>query len=130
VSKTTETKQRQAKALELHLAGASYQQIADLCDYASKSGAHKAVQAALDDLAPDTTAVQATAIARIDAMLNGLWSKARRGDVQAVDRVIKLEQERRTILEAEAAGAKPEESRGGSKLAKLRAIHVDERRAG
>ena len=47
---------RRARALELHLAGATYQTIADQLGYASKSGAHNAVQEALKDLgAPPST---------------------------------------------------------------------------
>lgn len=123
----SEAKERRGKALELHLAGASYQAIADLLGYASRGSAHDAVKTALGDIAPDSSQYQATAVARVDAMLNGIWHKARRGDVQAIDRVLKLEERREALLEAEAAGATPEVSTGGSKLAKLRAIHVEQR---
>jgi hypothetical protein len=110
--------ERRAKALELHLAGATYDAIANAVGYASRSGAHKAVQEALLDLGRP---VQGTAIdtelARLDAMLTGLWPKARRGDVQAVDRVLKIS-ERRSVLLAGAAVPKQEEQPRG-KLASV-----------
>lgn len=113
--------ERRKKALELHLAGASYQAIADAVGYGNKGTAHTAVREALNDLAPDTSEMGATAIARIDAMLQGLWPKARRGDVQAIDRVLKLEQWRKEL--ADEGNTQPEEQPRGSKLATLRAIH-------
>ena len=91
---------RKARALELHLAGASYQTIADQLGYASKASAHKIVQDALLGLgrpaANDETVT--TEIARLDAMLTGLWPKARRGDVQAIDRVLKIGERRSALL--------------------------------
>lgn len=98
----TELEQRQAQALEMHLANASYDQIAEHLDYADRSGAYRAVQAALRRQRYDHDAATSlpgeTELARINAMITGLWPKARRGDVAAVDRVMKLE-ERRGKLE-------------------------------
>jgi hypothetical protein len=110
----SDAKQRRQQALQLHLAGATFQAIADTLGYANRGTAHKVVHEALDELAPDIKPHQATKVARIDAMLQGLWPKARKGDVQAIDRVIKLVGE----------GTQSEEQpRGNSKLATLRAIH-------
>jgi hypothetical protein len=118
----SESQQKHLRALQLHLAGATYQAIADALGYANRGGAHKAVQEALEDLAPDIQPHEATKIARIDAMLQGLWPKAVKGDVAAVDRVLKLEQWREQLLTGEQQ--QPEEApRGSSKLATLRAIH-------
>lgn len=108
---TSQADERRAKALELHLAGATYESIANAVGYASKSGAHKAVQEALDDLGkygPDEATE--TELARLDAMLTGLWPKARRGDVQAIDRVLKIG-ERRSVLLAMSAGSASEPER-------------------
>lgn len=96
---TSQADERRARALELHLAGATYESIAKAVGYASKSGAHKAVQEALDDLGkygPDEATE--TELARLDAMLTGLWPKARRGDVQAIDRVLKIGERRSALL--------------------------------
>jgi len=112
-----ERDQRAAKALELHLAGASYAAITKSLGFASKSGAHRAVQAALAagrsatapavPVAPDET-VQ-VGLARLDALLGALWAKARRGDVAAVDRVLKIEERRVALLSlsAQTASAVP-----------------------
>ena len=87
----------QAKALELHLAGATYDTIAEQVGYASRSGAFAAVQAALDAGVPVGDDLVQTELARLDAMLSSVWAKARRGDLAAVDRVLKIS-ERRTAL--------------------------------
>jgi hypothetical protein len=92
----TAATERHNRALELHLGGATYAAIAGLLGYASKSGARKAVQTALGDRRDLSDAVR-TELARMDAMLTGLWAKARRGDLQSVDRVLKIS-ERRTYL--------------------------------
>lgn len=102
---------RAERALELHLAGLPFQRIADMVGYANKGGAYKAVQRALTAGKPPTsTTVPAgpdgcadgdadgdgwateieVEMLRLDAMRMGLWSKARRGDVQAVDRVLRI----------------------------------------
>ena len=47
--RTTETMQRDAEALRLHCAGLGYQQIADQCGWANKSGAFHAVRRAIAD---------------------------------------------------------------------------------
>lgn len=97
---TSQSEERRAKALELHLAGVSYAEIAKAVGYASKSGAHKAVQEALAAARPEPgvpASLPESQLARLDAMLKGLWPAARRGDVHAVDRVLKIEAERREI---------------------------------
>lgn len=100
---TSAAEERRRQALELHLGGATYDEIAKACEYASRSGAYKAVQQALAARrAPDGEPVDAkpaeTELARLDAMLTGLWPKARRGDVAAVDRVLVIEQRRAELL--------------------------------
>ena len=98
---TSQADERRARALELHLAGATYESIARAVGYASRSGAHKAVREALDALGgaghADGTSVD-TELARLDAMLTGLWPKARRGDVAAVDRVLRIGERRMALL--------------------------------
>lgn len=92
--------EKRTRALELHLAGATYDAIAKSVGYASRSGAYKAVQEGLKQLGdpPTTAEADATDLARLDAMLTGLWPKARRGDVQAVDRVLKISERREQIV--------------------------------
>lgn len=116
--------ERRAKALELHLAGATYDAIAQAVGYASRSGAHKAVQEALTDLGrPISGTALDTELARLDAMLTGLWPKARRGDVQAVDRVLKISERRSALLAMEDSANQKQEAIGESTLGKLRLAH-------
>lgn len=124
---TDESRERQAKAVELHLAGATYESIAASVGYAGKSGAFKAVQEGLEALgeAPGMGEAMATELARLDAMLTGLWSKARRGDVNAVDRVLRISERRTQLLAMNRRLSEDEqkEPSGGSKLGNLRSIH-------
>lgn len=119
---TSDAEKRQRQALELHLAGATYEEIARQCEYASRSGAHKAVQKALADRRPpDSAPADAkpaeTELARLDAMLQGLWPKARKGDVAAVDRVLVIEQRRAQLLQQ----AEPQKGSTRDQLAERRA---------
>lgn len=91
---------RQRRALELHLAGATYDAIAKAIGYADHTGARTAVKAALAGAVSiaDDEDVLHTELARLDAMLVGLWSGARRGDVAAIDRVLKISERRASLL--------------------------------
>lgn len=96
-------KERRGRALELHLAGASYQAIANALGYGNKGTAYAAVQKALKDAQSEQAAAAVaehaqSELARLDAMLTGLWPKARKGDLGAVDRVLKIEERRAQIL--------------------------------
>lgn len=96
----TDAKARRARALELHLAGATYEAIATAVGYASRSSALRAVKGALDAIGavPGAPEITDTELARLDAMLTGLWKKARQGDVQAVDRVLRIGERRALLL--------------------------------
>ena len=99
---------KRTRALALHLQGASYQQIADALGYAGKSGAHAAVREALADRGPSSELVEAYQVeaARIDLLVAALSPAVRSGDVQAIDRYLKVI-ERRTALAALILGAEP-----------------------
>ena len=68
--------------------------------------AYKDVRRELDrlrsDVAEDTADVRDMEIQRLDAMLEGMWSKAARGNVAAVDRVLKIMERRCKILGIDA----------------------------
>ena len=119
---------RRARALELHLAGATYDAIAKHVGYADRSGAFQAVQAALaagvEPLDADSVT---TELARLDALLTSVWPKARKGDLQAVDRVLKIS-ERRTAVLALAAIEHP--VKGASAVDDLAALRAARRTAG
>lgn len=94
-----EMAERRRKALELRKAGANYDQIATQLGYGNKGNAWRDVQFAIRDWyrepAQDVLAIE---LQRLDVMLLGLWSKAKAGNVQAVDRVLRI-QERRSAYE-------------------------------
>lgn len=98
--------ERHAKALEMRLAGATYDAIAKALGYAGPSGAFSAVQEGLATTKrPDDDATTLTELARLDAMLTGLWAKARRGEVTAVDRVMRIEERREQVIARQTAHA-------------------------
>jgi len=97
-AQAAKTRERRAQALELHLAGASYAQIADRLGYASRSAAFECVQAALRETQTLDEDTGLLTLARLDAMLTALWPKARRGDVRAVDEVLRIEERRAEVL--------------------------------
>lgn len=98
---TSRAEDRQQKALELRLAGASYDAIARALDYAGKSSAYKAVQTALANASEpsrDVNESDSTELARLDAMLTGLWPKARKGDATAIGLVLRIGERRDVLL--------------------------------
>lgn len=76
---------KQARALGLHLQGASYQQIADVLGYANRMSAHKAVTAALKNRVPPVETVEAYQVeaARLEMVLTALSPAVRAGDTKA-----------------------------------------------
>lgn len=103
------------RAAELRLAGVGYEQIAQQLNLASgveaQRLAQEALQASLQDPLPDVVRLE---LERLDALLVGLWGKARRGDVAAADRVLKLMDRRARYLGIDAGlpAAEDDEPRG------------------
>jgi hypothetical protein len=91
------------RAVELRLAGASFEQIAKALEYADKSGAKRAydrgLQSLRDDLAPNVATYRAEQLLRTERLLLGLWPKAT--NPEGVDHLRAVEQVRR-ILERQA----------------------------
>jgi len=116
----TEAGERTARALELHLAGHSYAAIAKAVGYAHKASALKAVRRALaaTQTSQDMREAAEVELLRLDAMLTGLWALARRGEPEAVDRVMRINRrqgELRELLDREAP-APPEQETGLSEF--------------
>lgn len=89
------------RALELHLAGASYSEIMRALQYTDRSGARRAVKrglAARGPLERQPRDALETAVARLDAMLTSVWPQVRRGDLGAIDRVLRIEERRQALL--------------------------------
>lgn len=95
--------ERQARALELRKAGLGYAAIARQLGYAGPSGAYKAITTALRGLTREPAEELLTLeLARLDALLTGLWAEARAGNVSKVDRVLKIMARRSAYLGLDA----------------------------
>jgi hypothetical protein len=97
---------KDAQALELRKAGASYDQIARQLGYTAKGAAHKAVTRALKATMASMTLnadeYRQLAADRLDAMLLGVWQAATRGDPQAISAVLRIEERRANMLGLDA----------------------------
>jgi hypothetical protein len=95
----TDLLDKRRQAVELRLAGATYAVIADRLGYANHGSARKAVLVALKTAIREPAAeVLDRELERLDTMLLGLWAQARRGDVVAIDRVLKIMDRRAKYL--------------------------------
>lgn len=98
------SKERAIQALELRKAGASFSQIASQLDYADESGARKAVQTLMNKREYEAVdEARKLEIERLDKMLlgngkNGVYNQAINGHLGAVDRVIKISDQRAKLL--------------------------------
>lgn len=91
--------QRQRNALELRIGGASFDQIAEQLNYASKSGAYHAVMAALRRVpAPEADTYRSINLERLNRIRLAIAQAVRRGELLAIDREIKLQQEEAKLL--------------------------------
>ena len=94
---------RQRQALQLRAGGATYQQIADALGYRGAAGALKAVRAGLlATLQEPADELRTLELARLDALLRAVWPKAMRGELTAVDRVLKIMERRANLLGLDA----------------------------
>lgn len=95
----------QERALALRRASHSYAQIAQKLGL-SKSRAHKLVQIGLEDARAQNAAaaddLRAVELSRLDGILAKVYPKATAGDLQAVDRVLKIGERRAKLLGLEA----------------------------
>lgn len=102
--KAIQANEKQAHAIQLRLAGATLTQIADQVGYATPSGAHQAIMAALRTNLPETTRAEARALelARLDRLEMAHWQRALSGDDKASNIVLKCIGMRRQILGIDA----------------------------
>ncbi|MDL4812798.1 hypothetical protein [Actinomadura opuntiae] len=98
-ARRVEAAQKRARALELRKAGATYDQIAQQVGFSNRGTAQRAVVTALREITAEPARdVLALELERLDAMLLGLWPDARRGDQQAIDRVLRIQERRARYL--------------------------------
>lgn len=145
---------RRRKALQLRMAGANFQQIADTPTdpangdmrpmYSSRQRAHEAVTTALKEIQKeihgDAKELRTLELARLDSLLVALWpltrptrtisekcpcgceqvvTITREPDMDAVDRVLKIVQQRSKLLGLDMKGAESDASSGVSLIMNL-----------
>ena len=94
-----ERSKRRSQALELRAAGRKYTEIAEALNYSSPQHAHRDVKIELEALVKTPAQdVLAGELDRLDKLLQGVWAEARRGNVQAVDRVLRIMERRSKYL--------------------------------
>ena len=90
---------RELQVLELRRAGMTFQQIADEVGYADRSNAHaaykRAIARAFQQPAAEVRELEAD---RLDRLQLAVWARALRGDLAAVDRVLKISERRARLL--------------------------------
>lgn len=95
---------RQAKAIDMKIAGETYEAIRQELGYASRSGALNAVEAALAKLAPIPTLEQARKLdwERMEKMHQALWPRVVEGDPESCRVCIRLMERRAKLLGLDA----------------------------
>ena len=95
--------EKQRRALELRKAGATFEQIADSLGYAFPAAAAKAVKTALKrTIQEPADEVRELELARLDAMLFAIWPRVKQGNLQAIDRALKIMARRAEYLGLDA----------------------------
>ncbi len=96
--------ERDRAVLELRRAGHTYAAIAARMGLASKSAAHAAFHRALAGAPTDEEdEVRAGELDRLDRLSTAVWAAAVRGDVRAVDRCLRIIEQRCRLLGLDAA---------------------------
>lgn len=101
---------REQQALELRIAGYTYQQIGDAVGITAQA-AHKAVARAVARTAAhieqDAETLRALEIERLDRLMAAIWPRAMRADLGAVDKLLKALSLRYRLL---GLGTRPPEA--------------------
>jgi flavin-binding protein dodecin len=120
---------RKAEALRLRAAGHTYRRIADMVGWTNPGTAHEAVMSALVEVTREPAeTLRDLELARLDAMQGAIWDAALAGELQAVDRVLKIMERRAKLcgLDSEHLEvAPPDESGAGISLRELFADDPD-----
>lgn len=100
--------ERRRQAIELRIAGATYDQIAQTVGYASKSAAWKAVNKGIADIPREAAnELRTMELERMDRLTRAAWTKALRGDVPSIRAVLEISRDRAKLL-----GLHPEPQQG------------------
>lgn len=95
--------EKQRQALELRRSGYTYEMIARALGYSDRSLAARAVKSALKEIIREPAEeVLQLELGRLDGMLRGILDAAETGDVQAIDRALKIMDRRAKYLGLDA----------------------------
>jgi uncharacterized protein YegP (UPF0339 family) len=96
------TEQR-TQAMQLRLAGATYEAIAQAVGYSSRQAAYRAIERArLETLREPADALREMELMRLERLQQGVWPAAIKGDHGAVDRVLRIMERRAKLLGLDA----------------------------
>lgn len=102
-SKAIIAQERSLKALELRKAGATYENIAQMLGYSSKSTAFTAVnrlmQGTKREASKEAFEIE---MRRLDDLFMTLWPLARQGELGAIDRCLRIMESRRKMMGLDA----------------------------
>lgn len=91
--------EKRKKALDLRRAGWSFDDIAVEVGYANRGSAHRAVKQGIAAITRESaTELIELELSRLDDLLAGLYEQARNGDLFAVDRALKIADQRAKFL--------------------------------
>ena len=91
--------EKQAKALEMRKAGATFLEIAEELEYASPSGAFEAVKSALDKtLREPANSLRELELERLDTMWATVWENVLSGDLDSMSMALKIAERRARLL--------------------------------
>ena len=117
-----QTRERQARALELRKAGLTYQQIADTLDYGSISAAEKAIKSGLKTLIREPAEeLRALELERLDKMLASHWKAVLNGHVRSTEVVLRIMERRAALLGLDA----PKDTRFSGELGIRQYVGID-----
>lgn len=85
-----ERAERKRNALELRLAGASYRDIAQALEVSPATALQDCKEALADIPAQQADEMRTVELSRLDRLQRAVWPRAIKGDLQAVDRAIKI----------------------------------------
>jgi len=102
-TKAIDATERQLRAVELRKAGHTFQEIADLLEYANPKDAQKAVLAALKKtLQEPTDVLRRLECERLDVMLKSLWPFVLKGSPRHVEQALRVMDRRAAYLGLDA----------------------------
>lgn len=94
VAHQTPIVERRRTAVEMRIAGSTWQQIADALGFDSRASAYhdvrRGLQQAVAELAIPLEEYRQLTLDRLEAMINALWPKVEEGDTKAIDSTLRI----------------------------------------